>query len=197
MKITLVRHFTAKDIAGMPAPNQYRHLHFPDAEQQAKLLRGQLAKEVIRTTPQFSFLGHSTAIRAKYSLLLATIGLGADNVPIIEIPNLFPLDDDDGRTMMAACKATLNPSKWAPEQQEALKRFGQAGADSIRKALADASVTEGKVLIFTHGPMINAQAAYLAGGDEETVNQLFAIDTKEGDRFIVEEGQDVRHVPLS
>jgi|GEM_PF-6960523 broad specificity phosphatase PhoE len=191
VRIQLARHFTAKDIAAAPVPNQYRHLHFPTAEEQALLFRDRLSVE----QPNVTFIGHSVAIRAKYSLLLATIGI-VNGLNPVEIPNLFTGDDDDGKVIMAACsKQGLNPSKWDEASQEALKRFGKAGATAIEAALTTAGVTDGDALIFSHGPFVNAQAAYLAGGDEETVKAMFAIDTKEGDRFVVE-GNQWQHLPL-
>lgn len=192
LRLLLSRHFTAKDVPGVPVPNQWRHLHFPDAELQAHMMRDKLAKENLNIV----FTGHSVAIRAKYSLLLATIGIVNNGIHPVEIPGLFTGDDDDGKTIMAACsKQGLIPSKWDEPSQEALRRFGKGGADSINKALADAGITEGDVLIFSHGPFANAQAAYLAGGDAETVAKLFAVDTKEGDRFLIE-GAFVSHLPL-
>lgn len=200
IRIQLARHFTAKDIAAAPVPNQYRHLHFPIAEQQAMQFRAHLAIE----QPSVTFLGHSVAIRAKYSLLLSTIGI-FNGITAVEIPNLFTGEDDDGKAIMAACsKQGLNPSKWDDLSQEALKRFGKSGADAINAALAAANVTEGDALIFSHGPFVNAQAAFLAGGDEAIVKRLFTIDTKEGDRFVIEDlnpdellvGKRVNYVPL-
>lgn len=188
--VELARHFTAKDIPGVPVSNQYRHLHFPDAERQANAFRDMLAKEL----PGVVLTGHSVAIRAKYSLLLTTIGI-LNGIEAVEIPNLFPLDDEDGKAMMAACKITLNPSKWETTAQEALKRFGFAGAKAILETIMGRGIANGTVRIFTHGPMVNSQAAFLAGGDEELVAHLFAINTKEGDRFIIRDNE-VTYVPL-
>lgn len=194
LTIFLARHFTAKDIKEAPVPNGFRHLHFPDAAVQARKMRA-----IVAGLDNVTFLGHSEAIRARYSLELSTIGI-VDNVQPVLIPNIFlPTDEADLALIMAGCKVTLNPSRWTPEQQEALKRFGKTGTESIRKALADAGVTEGTALIFTHGPMINALAAYLAGGEEGMIESLFRIDTKEGDRFeIKSDGSlySVYHHPL-
>ncbi|KKU68293.1 MAG: hypothetical protein UX89_C0005G0007 [Parcubacteria group bacterium GW2011_GWA2_47_16] len=194
LNIQLARHFTAKDIKEAPVPNGFRHLHFPDAAAQARKMRA-----IVAGLDNITLLGHSEAIRARYSLELSTIGI-VDNVQPVQIPNIFlPTDEADLALVMSACKVSLNPSTWTPEQQEALKHFGKIGAESIRKALEDAGVTEGTALIFTHGPMINSLAAYLAGGDEGLVESLFRIDTKEGDRFEI--GMDgsvypVHHHPL-
>lgn len=190
MKIRLARHFSAKDIKDVPVPNGFRHLHFPDAAAQARKMRA-----LVGAMENVTFLGHSEAIRARYSLELATIGL-LDNIQPVLIPNIFLPTGDDGTLILGACGTMgLNPSKWNTEAQEALKRFGRTGAESIKQTLEHSGVTDGTALIFTHGPMINSLAAYLAGGTEELIKDLFQIDTKEGDQFVIT-GTEVAHLPL-
>ena len=194
----IVRHFAAEDIkftvngAEVTIPNKYRHLDLKKAEEMAVKFRQHLIAGGISDT-DIKLRGHSAAFRTKYSLLLGTVGI-ANGTPVVEIPELSIGSDPDSLLMIEGFKAHgVKVWEYSPEQIAACDRIGARGAEPIKAA--EAGITDGETIWFTHAPISAFFALHLAGNPAGARERLLRLPSNEGDRLVVE-GDKITLVPL-
>ncbi|MES2087798.1 MAG: hypothetical protein V4467_02265 [Patescibacteria group bacterium] len=185
--VIVARHFKA--LPG--AVDLDRPLNLEASGKQAMAFRENLETRIHGDAGKGSIVvqGSSPAYRARQSLLFATLGNEFCNSPII-VPQLYPGDTRDGRLIRWAWYEYGNElGKYLSNNdvRKALSRLGKSAAEKIADSVRELD-RNSKALFFTHGPLINFVALYLAtlvGGGSKAEEICLGREVGEGGSFFI------------